>query len=272
MQKLGINIDVFDDINAPKSITTDTEAYIKSIVNLGFRATFSDITFGKTPEYIAELCARYGLEYQFVHGPFRGNNVMWENGEEGEAFYNSLISCAEHCSNANVPIMIVHSSSGFNPPPVSRIGTERFERLIEFADKKNVKIAFENLRVLSHLKWVMEKFGSCENVGFCWDTGHENCFTSGIDFMSLFSDQLLCTHIHDNYKEIGRDQHMIPFDGKIDFEGVAKRLKNSNYNGPLMLEVFSKDEIYQNISQEEFLQRAYNSIKKLQDMILSNNC
>lgn len=269
MQKLGINIDAFDDINSPKSVDKNTENYIKTIANLGFGAAFSDITFGKAPEEVAELCAKHGLEYQFVHGPFRRCNVLWETGLAGDDYLQNLISCAEHCHNANVPIMIVHSSSGFTPPPVSRIGNERFERLIDFANKKNVKIAFENLRVLSHIEWAMKKFDNCENVGFCWDTGHENCFTRGIDFMSLFGHKLICTHIHDNYKELGGDRHMIPFDGKINFESVAKRLKNCDYSGPLMLEVLARDEIYNNMPKEEFLQRAYNSIKKLQDMILS---
>ena len=260
MKKLGINLDAFENIEYDESA--------KILADLGFKATFSDISFGKAPEYVAELCNRFSLEYQFVHAIYKGANNMWLNNINGDGMFQTLISNIDSCHNANVPILVIHISSGFTPPPISKIGKERFRKLVARAQNKKVKIAFENLRVPKYLKWAMETFKDCENVGFCWDTGHENCFTKGIEYMSLYGDRLLCTHIHDNNKELGRDLHLIPFDGKIDYNKVACHLKNSSYEGPLMLEVFEKNEIYNTMSGLEFYKKAYNSIRKIQQLIL----
>lgn len=260
MQKLGINLDVFGN--------SDYEEQIKIIQDLGFRATFSDMSYNQSPEHTAEICSRYSLEYQFIHAIFKGINNMWLDNIDGDEILKSLLSNIDSCSRANVPIVVMHISSGYTPPPISKIGRDRFKSLIEHASNKNVKIAFENLRIPSYLKWAMDTFKDNDYVGFCWDIGHENCFTKGIEYMSLYGDQLLCTHIHDNFGELAGDRHLIPFDGKIDFNKVASHLKNSNYNGPLMLEVFTKDNIYNNIAPLEFYIKAYNAIKKIQKMIL----
>ncbi len=259
MQKLGINLDVFEN--------SDYEEQIKIITDLGFRATFSDMTYNQSPENTAELCNRYGLEYQFIHAIYKGTNNIWLDTADGEKMFKTLLSNIDSASRANVPIMVVHISSGFTPPPMNELGKDRFKSLVEHAGNKNVKIAFENLRVPKYLKWALDTFKDNNYVGFCWDIGHENCFTRGVDYMSLYGDRLLCTHIHDNNKVLGGDLHLIPFDGKIDYTKVASHLKNSDYNGPLMLEVFAKDSRYSNISPIDFYKKAYNSIEKIRDLI-----
>ena len=267
MQKLGINIDSFEDFKET-TFNTDFKDRVKIIADLGFEAIFSDLTFQKNPTEIAEQCARLGLEYQFLHSYFKNANNIWLKNLKGDETLEILCSNVDSCNEANVPILVVHVSSGFTPPPLSKVGKERWERLVEYAANKNVKIAFENLRVPRFLKWAMNHFKDADNVGFCWDTGHENCFTNDIEYMSLYGDRLLCTHIHDNNKELGRDLHLIPFDGKIDFNKVAFHLKNSNFSGPLMLEIFSKNEIYDNIGTLDFYTKAYNAIEKIRQITL----
>ena len=260
MKKLGINLEAFGNY--------DYEEQIKIMQDLGFRATFSDMSHNQSPENIAELCSRYSLEYQFIHAIFKGINNMWLDNIDGDEMLKNLLSNIDSASRANVPIAVVHLSSSYTPPPISKIGKDRFKALVEHASNKNVKIAFENLRVPEYLEWAMDTFKDNDCVGFCWDIGHENCFTKGIEYMSLYGDRLLCTHIHDNYREAGFDLHLIPFDGKIDFNKVAFHLKNSNYEGPLMLEVFAQNEIYNKLSGLEFQKKAYNAIKEIQKLIL----
>lgn len=259
MQKLGINIDAYG-----KSGLEDT---LKLIADLGFGAVFNDASFEKSPHQIAEICNRLGLEYQFIHAPFRGTNNIWLDNADGDEMTAKIISSIDDANATNVPIAVVHISETYTPPPISEIGAGRFKKIVEHAYAKNVKIAFENLRVPEYLKWAMDTFSDAPNVGFCWDTGHENCFTEGIDYMPIYGDKLLCTHIHDNKCEKSGDLHLIPFDGKIDFEKVAKHLKNCSNDVPLMLEVFAKNEIYKNLSEIEFFQRAYNSVVKIKNLI-----
>lgn len=135
--------------------------------------------------------------------------------------------------------------------------------------QKGIKIAFENQRKLFNLAWALETFGPEAGVGFCWDCGHEGCFTPGKQFMPLFGDRLICTHIHDNPGFFNDDRHMLPFDGNLDFNRIAGQLREYRWQGSLMLEVSAKNhaEYAEKYSPEEFLRRAAASVKRLSQMI-----
>ncbi|MBQ4120041.1 MAG: sugar phosphate isomerase/epimerase [Clostridia bacterium] len=259
MQKLGINLDAVDGFSY--------RDYIKAAKELGFTAVFSDMTTCDCPQEIAALCKEYGLEYSFIHAPYMGTYSLWQEGEKGDKMYESILSCISICEKADVPIAVVHISSGFNPPPMTELGKTRFKNIVGYAKDRNVKIAFENLRNFPYLEWAMNTFKEYSNVGFCWDVGHENCFTEDIEYLKIYGDKLLCTHIHDNNCEKGGDLHLIPFDGKIDYKSSIKNLKATSFTGPLMLEVFAKNEMYNGISPLDFLTRAYKSIEKVRDLL-----
>ncbi len=259
MRNLGINL------NAVKGLSY--REYIKTVKELGFNAIFSDMTTCECVEEIAALCKEFKVEYSFIHAPYIGTHNIWHKGEAGYKMYESILGCIDLCEKANVPIAVVHISSGFNPGPMTKLGKTRFKNIVEYAKEKNVKIAFENLRNFPYLKWAMDTFKNYSNVGFCWDIGHENCFTDGIEHLKIYGDKLLCTHIHDNNCERGGDLHIIPFDGKIDFKSSIKNLKDTDFSGPLMLEVFAENEIYEGISPLDFLKKAYKGIEKVRNLL-----
>ena len=61
---------------------------------------------------------------------------------------------------------------------------------------------------------------------------------------------------------------MLPFDAKMDFEKVARQIRESGYEGTLMLEVGpGAHEIYQDMTWEAFFERAAVAVKKLRDMV-----
>ena len=127
-----------------------------------------------------------------------------------------------------------------------------------------MKLAFENQRKLANLAWAMETFEDTDMVGFCWDCGHESCFTPGREYMPLFGKRLLCTHIHDNEGEYNKDSHLIPFDGNINYERFAEHIRNSGYQGPLTLEVIAKNSHrYDDITPDEYLEKAATAVKRL---------
>lgn len=242
--------------------------YIKTIAELGFNATFTDMTCTKNVAEIADYCAKYNIKYESIHAPLINVNSIWQDGLKGEEIIKIFTDCIDTCHNAKVPFIIVHLTSGCLPPDISPVGCERFKSLVDYAAKKDVKIAFENLRVLPHLDWAMKEFKNNNTVGFCWDLGHENCFTKKVDFLSLYGEQLICTHIHDNYKRRWKDMHILPFDGKINYKKAAQSLKATGFSGSLMLEVFAENHRrYNRLTPQEFLQKAYFSIKKFDDLI-----
>ena len=84
---------------------------------------------------------------------------------------------------------------------------------------------------------LIERFKAPEAVGACWDSGH-GAVTYGREgagkALKALMPYLCCTHIHDNNK--GRDEHLIPFQGEIDWEEQMKILREGAYRGDLSFE------------------------------------
>jgi hypothetical protein len=133
----------------------------------------------------------------------------------------------------------------------------------KYAKEKGVTVAIENQRFLENFSYIVDKY----DVSFCWDCGHEYGFSKGIRFMELYGDRCVALHIHDNRCGIDTDDHMIPFDGNIDFNVVAANLASKNYRGTLMLELGKPSRFYNDLSEEEYIFRAVSAAKKLSGMV-----
>ena len=247
-----------------------SEDYVKLISELGFNSTFTGITSTEAEQTeLAELFAKYGIEYETIHAPFGGINNIWLDNEDGDRMLDTLIMSVDRCKIVGAPILVVHLSSGLTPPSITDLGQERFMRLMEHAEKQGVIIAYENQRMLGNIAWAFEQFAGSPSLGFCWDCGHENCFTIGRQYMPIFGKQLVCTHIHDNSGIFNADNHLIPFDGKFDYDRFAKQIRESGYTGSLMLEIMKGHGkgLYDGLTDEEYLQKAADAIKKIRAMV-----
>ena len=254
-------------VNYTSTVGAPPEEIFALFRSLGFDAIFTgcDDDLLKTEKY-AKTAYEKGLFYESLHAPFDGINSLWQKGEDGDVMLSRVCSCIERCGKYNIPVAVVHLSSGENAPHICDIGKERYDAIVDCAVKNGVTVAFENQRKLANLAFVMELYKDVSNVRFCWDVGHEHCFTGGKEFMPFFGDKLVYTHIHDNYCEYNGDMHMIPFDGKIDFSRVAEHIRRSDFSGTLTLEIFKKADIYKDMSNEVFYKRAYDAITKLRNM------
>ncbi len=260
MNKLGVNFS--------KQFDMDCNTIFEMLSKIGFDAVFTGYSGEKKIEEFANAAIKNNLFYESIHAPFDGINSMWFDGDEGDVMLGRLVDCVTTCGKYEVPIAVVHLSSGENAPLINEIGYNRYSRLIEAAVKHNVVLAFENQRKLANLAFIFEAFDNIENVRFCWDMGHEFCFANGRRYMPLFGNKLVYTHIHDNFMEYNGDLHMIPFDGKIDFKSNMKLLKEYNYSGTLTLELIpQKSGLYVGYDVETFYRRAYNAVKKLRKML-----
>jgi len=256
MRKIGVNL-----LNFPE---VPVEERIKFMSEIGFEATFTGMGEEKDTEQNANLFAKYNIAYEAVHAPFRPINDIWLDNEVGEEVYQRMLDCVDYCVKFNVPTMVIHMSSGLTPPPVTDLGRERYTAIIEYAEKKGIVLAFENLRKLAHLAWVFEEFKDHDTVKMCWDCGHETCYTPQYEFMPMFGHKLAALHIHDNYGILNQDDHLLPFDGVTDFNRVARQIKQSGYEGSIMLEVMrGSHERYANMSFEEYAIKAVEAAKRI---------
>jgi len=73
-------------------------------------------------------------------------------------------------------------------------------------------------------------------LGLCFDTGHacQSCKENLLVYAERYNDRIFMIHIHDNHGEA--DEHLIPFEGYVDWEGFARVLARSPYSMPILME------------------------------------
>jgi sugar phosphate isomerase/epimerase len=93
-------------------------------------------------------------------------------------------------------------------------------------------------RTGSLVHFVEEDLGPVEEgrgAGICLDFGHAHLDGDLVDAIETVSGHLLTAHVHDNR---GRsDDHLVPFEGTIDWAGSLTALQKIGYDGALILEI-----------------------------------
>ena len=119
-----------------------------------------------------------------------------------------------------------------------RVNAEAVKPWLGLAERCGVVILSENLL------WGASKDPRCvaalvEAVrspwfGWCYDTGHANCFSYGADVLRECAAVPLSLHLQDNHG--GGDEHLIPGDGTIDWNALTGMLREIGYAGDCVLE------------------------------------
>ncbi|MBQ8388911.1 MAG: sugar phosphate isomerase/epimerase [Clostridia bacterium] len=264
-RKLGINASCLRGISQ-----LDALSMIKAA---GFDTFFTG-HFESSEEVgaIKKKADELGLVYEFIHAPFNGINEMWMPGLGYLTMFDAMKQSIDHAAEHGVPAVITHVSSGWTPPQVNDLGLSRYDDIVLYAKDRGVTVAFENLRLLGNLAVLVDRYEHMDNVRFCFDCGHEHCYTKTVKWLDIFTNKVCCTHIHDNMgrpfddKTNDYDSHMLPFDGTYDYEQMMRKLDEYGYAGPLTLEVGQNRPDYQAMSPEAFLATCYERIKKISEM------
>jgi sugar phosphate isomerase/epimerase len=99
------------------------------------------------------------------------------------------------------------------------------EHLSLFARQRGVTIAIENtpgeMATPANLKNFLEQT-RLTNVRLCFDAGHAHIEGGVLPALETARDLIATTHIHDNHGE--RDEHLLPFEGTIDWDATLAEL------------------------------------------------
>jgi sugar phosphate isomerase/epimerase len=73
------------------------------------------------------------------------------------------------------------------------------------------------------------------SVGICLDFGHAHIEGDLIDALETVSEHLIAVHVHDNR---GRtDDHLVPFEGTIDWPAALTSMQKIGYDGTFLFEI-----------------------------------
>lgn len=258
MRKLGTSLVYIENVTAQ----------LEAIKAAGFDCCFTSYKDKLELEEFVTGAERLGLEIETMHLPFGKVNRLWTAGNEGDEYYDYLAAKIAKCAEVGIDKAIMHVTVGNTAPEIGPVGLDRFRALCDYSANKGVKLCFENLEPLPHIHAVMEMID--ENHGFCWDCGHNLCYSPHIDMMALYGDRLLCTHVHDNkgvtqpgnidYRD---DLHLLPFDGVLDWDWFGDKLRAANYTGPITLELALEAKQGYTYTVEELYDEAYKRALRL---------
>jgi len=213
-----------------------------------------------------ELAQRAGLYVENIHAPFGDTkHSIWVEGEAGQAIFERYMQCIDDCATFEIPTVVMHISRNSAPPLLSELGLERLKRIADSAEKHNINIAIENLcsiEAMIRVTHVLDQIDS-PHLGLCFDSGHLNAQqTPKLDWLARFGHRLMALHLHDNHSI--NDEHLLPFDGTIDWSALMKQIVQTGYAGPTTLEV---DKIAEpGTAPEDFLAQAYERAKRLKEL------
>jgi sugar phosphate isomerase/epimerase len=115
------------------------------------------------------------------------------------------------------------------------------EHLVIFAKQRGVTIALENtpgeFTSPESLQSLIRET-HLRDLRFCFDTGHAHIEGGVAPAFEIMRDRVVTTHLHDNHGDT--DEHLLPYEGTIDWPGTLKLLASAPNALPLVIELKSQ--------------------------------
>ena len=97
------------------------------------------------------------------------------------------------------------------------------------------------------------------DVGVCLDFGHAHVQGDLLDAIETASGHLVAVDLHDNRGR--RDEHLVPFDGTIDWPAALTAIQKVGYDGPFTMELAARG------PAKETLARARKARERIERML-----
>ena len=237
---------------------------IDAISEAGFKKVFVqwyDKPFPVSQQEQVDYCRKRGLKVIFAHLGYQNINSIWEETAEGDQLVERYFRNIDECAVNDIPLVMMHLSSKSEAPGPNEIGLERVRKIVEYGKKKSISVSFENTKIKGYQEYIAERLPA---AAFCYDAGHVHAhFHDEFDF-DLFRNRIDCIHLHDNTGK--EDEHLLPFDGTIDWPYVLKKLKEAGYEGEMTLETIYHHPYEERMPIGEFYKECYRRGEKLSEL------
>lgn len=214
-----------------------------------FKLPFVDDDYRPWLANIIRTAEDRGVRFSQAHAPFY--NFCDRNYPNREYMDRMIYRSVDCAAEMGIPWMVIHAGTDYEATMMvsssKRINREYLMPLVDYASKRGVGIAIENLWEYNiaprrrYTTWIEELVDLVDSfntpwVGACCDVDHVTL--SGLDQRAAIlgmGHRLKCTHISDCVN-IDSD-HYIPFFGKTDWNAVMQALKDVNYQGDFTYEM-----------------------------------
>src|ERR1051326_2685936 len=113
------------------------------------------------------------------------------------------------------------------------------ENICRLAEPIGIRVAVEVIpNALSDppsIVALLERDLEAPRTGICLDLGHAFLIGDVADAIETVSEHLITTHVHDNGGK--QDEHLVPFEGRIDWDVALMTLQKVGYDGTYLMEL-----------------------------------
>ena len=236
------------------------------VVSLGMKVSYSGYDTAEGRRRIAEVLKENGLELDNVHDG-NGNLASPDESVRNKAVEDGIVAL-EAAAELGASSVVFHVS-GATPEKLdlSKEGALRsVEALLERARKLGVRVAVENSwreEYMAVFRHVLAEFDN-PHIAVCYDTSHDQLYGHGdMEVLEDYGRRLAVLHVSDNYGK--NDDHLLPWDGIIDWGKFTSILRGTKFPGPMLLECGARGPQLEDL--EGFVGEAFSRAERLVRMV-----
>ena len=207
-----------------------------------------------TPEAVrglADILGEHHIELHSLHSPTeRGSTARRDSGVSisiSETERIRRIDAVDEIKRAlevaeRIPFryLVQHLANGRQSSDPRKLDAafSSLEHLVVFAKARGVTIAIENTPGELTSPMTIQHFITdthLHDLRLCFDIGHAH-IEGGVDVsFETMRSRVVTTHLHDNHGE--KDEHLMPYDGTIDWDAALGAISGAEGPLPIVLEL-----------------------------------
>jgi len=187
-----------------------------------------------------------GLELESVHAPTMEMSVASADTAEREMAVAETERALHVGRRIPFRTFVIHLGRPRGASVQGGVNRDAARRSVETLARTalplDVRIALEvipnDLSRAASLTHLLDDHVEADNVGICLDTGHARLEGDLTEAIELVSGHIVAMDIHDNR---GRgDDHLVPFDGGIDWPAALTTVQKVGYDGAMTFELSAR--------------------------------
>ena len=279
MKRFGLSTHLYHEDRLERRHLVDIAAHQFDAVEVFATRSHFDYHDAATIAALQEWLKDANLELHSIHAPItdvfangqmqRTFSIATRDAEARTAALHEM-SAALHVARV-IPFryLVVHLGVPQSLHPGSEensrdAAVRSVEDIITMAEPLGVTVALEvmgnALSTPAALVDIIERSFDGADVRICMDVGHAHMMGDTPEAIETTSEYLATTHIHDNRRQI--DDHLVPFQGSINWASTIMAFEKIGYDGVLMYEVRNAE------SPSTVLEKAAAARRRLQDLMI----
>lgn len=281
MKKFGISTHLYHEERLRKAHLLEIAAHGFEAVEVFATRSHFDYHEPAAIQSLSEWLTESSLSLHSVHAPItdvfangkvqRTFSTATRNSEERKATLHEIAAALNVAKAVPFKFLVLHLGVPVAQHPSAddndrAAAIRSVEEIYGMAEPLGIRVALEvmgnGLSTAPDLIEILERSFDSAHIGICMDVGHAHILGDAAEAIETTSEYLVTTHIHDNRRQ--SDDHLVPFQGNINWAEAIMAFEKIGYDGVLMYEVKNAQ------SAQEVLAKAVSARKRLEGLMAAS--